>query len=74
MVSEEPAALFVGAVDQDLVAVLPAVTVDHFAVGGLAHGQAGSVVIVYNTVYVAYKEAAQVVDVIITVVIAACCI
>ena len=59
LVSEEPAALCVGAVDQDLIAVLPAVTVDDFAVRGLTHGQAGSAVIVYNAVYVADDEAAQ---------------
>ena len=74
LISEEPAVLCVGAVDQDLVAVLPAVTVDDFAVGGLAHGQAGSAVIVYDAVYVADDEAAQVMDVIITAVVAACCI
>ena len=66
LISEEPAALFVGAVYQDLVAVLPAVTVDDFAVGGLTHGQAGSTVIVYNAVYVADDEAAQVMDIIIS--------
>ena len=43
LVSEEPAALCIGAMDQYLVAVLPAVTVDDFTVGGLAHGQAGIV-------------------------------
>ena len=63
LVSEEPAALCVGAVDQDLIAVLPAVTVDDFAVRGLTHGQAGSAVIVYNAVYVADDEAAQIMDV-----------
>ena len=67
LVSEEPAALCVGSVNQDLVAVLPAVTVDDFAVGGLAHGQAGSAVIMYNAVYVADDEAAQIMDVIVTI-------
>ena len=72
LISEEPAVLCVGAVDQDLVAVLPAVTVDDFAVGGLAHGQAGSAVIVYDAVYVTDDEAAQIMDVIV-ILAAACC-
>ena len=58
LISEEPAALFVGAVDQDLVAVLPAVTGYDFAVRGSAHSQAGSIVIVYYTVYMTDDEIA----------------